>query len=523
MRNTKRTIARKSLVLALCTSLCGTQTFPVANPNAAKAGGSSVIIIKLKAGKSKTVKFKKYIGKIKYKLSKAGIVKLSKKTNRSATIKGLKKGKTNLIVKCGSKKYIFKIIVKAKTNAGTSGQGSSGQSTSAPGTTAASASSGQTAAPGTTAANASSGQTAAPGTTTVPMKSPLPIITINPGTSETGSPDGNESDNSGSNETSNPDASESDNPGDSSETTAPGESANPSDSSESTAPGESANPGDSDETSTPGESANPGDYGETTTPKESANPGDSGETTAPGQSSNPAESAAPEESSTPVESSNPSGENQPSAETIAYDAGEYSINNVHTGDGTFYDRENGGAANLDEYEAIYYTAAMNNEDYMNGLAGAYIEITDKDGDVVNVLITDRLPEGKKGDIDLTRKTFNVIEPEVTGRMDISWKIIPLPTSEPISYLFKPTSTQWWAEVQVRNHRYPIAKLEYLDGSGNYVALERQEYNYFTASSGMGTGPFTFRVTDIYGHVLIDEGIQLDTSGTPVAGQANFPY
>ena len=214
----------------------------------------------------------------------------------------------------------------------------------------------------------------------------------------------------------------------------------------------------------------------------------------------------------------------PSEDTKKQDAGEYSLDQVHTGEGTYYDRESGGAANIDYMENTYYTAAMNTEDYMNGLAGAYIEITDKDGDKINVVITDRLPEGKKGDIDLTRKTFQQIEPLVTGRMKITWKIVPLPTTEPIQYVFKPTSSQYWAEVQVRNHRYPIKKLEYFDTAKNaYVELPRQEYNYFTAASGMGAGPFTFRVTDFYGHVLIDTGISMNTTGTPVNGAANFPY
>lgn len=225
---------------------------------------------------------------------------------------------------------------------------------------------------------------------------------------------------------------------------------------------------------------------------------------------------------TPV--TTPSQPDNPSDTTVNVDAGEYSITKVHTGEGTYYDRESTGAANLDDYESIYYTAAMNNEDYMNGLAGAYVEITDKDGEKINVLITDRLPEGKKGDIDLTRAAFSQIEPLVTGRMNISWKIIPLPTESPVSYLFKPTSTEYWAEVQVRNGRYPIRSVEYYDAaSGQYVALQRQEYNYFTAPSGMGKGPYTFRVTDFYGHVLVDSGISINTTSTPVAGAANFPY
>lgn len=239
---------------------------------------------------------------------------------------------------------------------------------------------------------------------------------------------------------------------------------------------------------------------------------------------------SPSDTTTQTQPQLPSGDTAqkpsevPSEATANVDAGEYSIINVHTGEGTYYDRVSTGAANLDDYESIYYTAAMNHEDYMNGLAGAYVEITDKDGDKINVLITDRLPEGKKGDIDLSRNAFSQIEPLVTGRMNISWRIVPLPTQEPVSYLFKPTSTKYWAEVQVRNGRYPIRSVEYYDAAtGQYVALERQEYNYFTAPSGMGDGPYTFRVTDFYGHVLVDSGIGINTTSTPVLGAANFPY
>lgn len=237
-----------------------------------------------------------------------------------------------------------------------------------------------------------------------------------------------------------------------------------------------------------------------------------------------ASSAKPKPTATAKAPQNAAASAEPSAGTLSYDAGEYSLSKVHSGEGTYYDRNSVGAANLDDMEELYYTVAMNSKDYMNGLAGAYIQITDKDGDTVNALVTDRLPEGKKGDVDMTRATFAAIEPLETGRMKITWKIIPLPTSEPISYLFKPSSSQYWAEVQVRGGRYPISKVEYLDEkTGKYIELERKEYNYFAAPSGMGKGPFTFRVTDFYGHVLTDTGIALNTQNKAVKGAANFPY
>jgi expansin (peptidoglycan-binding protein) len=47
------------------------------------------------------------------------------------------------------------------------------------------------------------------------------------------------------------------------------------------------------------------------------------------------------------------------------------------------------------------------------------------------------------------------------------------------------------------------------------------YNYFVASSGIGPGPYTFRVTDMYGHVLTDTGIPLIERGV-FYGAAQFP-
>lgn len=213
-----------------------------------------------------------------------------------------------------------------------------------------------------------------------------------------------------------------------------------------------------------------------------------------------------------------------STQTASVDAGEYSIGVKHAGDGTYYDGGyTGGCCNLDAIASDYYVAAINKIDYRAGnLAGAYLKVTGPNGSI-NVLITDTLAdgEGKKGDIDLNINAFAKIEPLVTGRMPVTWEIIPLPTDKPIQYVYKPSSTEYWMEVQVRNHRYPVQKLEIKDSSGTYIELERQEYNYFKMDNP-GKGPYTFRVTDIYGHILVDENVPLSPT-TAVDGKTNFPY
>lgn len=199
---------------------------------------------------------------------------------------------------------------------------------------------------------------------------------------------------------------------------------------------------------------------------------------------------------------------------------------VHTGEGTYYGGGyDGGCAMLDPIsKEDYWIVAMNLEDYNNAqLAGAYIEVTGELG-TINMLVTDLLPEGKKGDLDLYVDAFPLIAPAEKGRVPVSWRIIPLDSAEnaPVQYKYKEGTTEYWCGIQVRNHRYPITKLEYLDENGGFVELPRRHYNYFE-SNEMGAGPFTFRITDIYGQVIIDENIPLVTDDTVIIeGNAQFP-
>ncbi len=197
---------------------------------------------------------------------------------------------------------------------------------------------------------------------------------------------------------------------------------------------------------------------------------------------------------------------------------------IHSGEATFYGGGyEGGCAMLDPVSKDYWITAMNLPDYNCAeLAGAYLEVTGELG-TINVLVTDLLPEGKKGDLDLYTDAFPLIAPVEKGRVPVTWKIIPLDTAAdaPLSYKYKVGSTAFWCAVQVRNHRYPIERLEYLNSDGEFVELPRRNFNYFEAQSGLGEGPFTFRITDIYGQVVIDEDIPF-TPDEIQQGHAQFP-
>jgi len=91
---------------------------------------------------------------------------------------------------------------------------------------------------------------------------------------------------------------------------------------------------------------------------------------------------------------------------------------------------------------------------------------------------------------------------------------------PIKYAYFSGSSTAWAWVQVRNHRHPIAKLEALMGDGHYAELERSSWGYFKAVN-LPAGTQTYRVTDIYGHVLEDSGIVVLDEGE-IDGHDQFP-
>lgn len=99
---------------------------------------------------------------------------------------------------------------------------------------------------------------------------------------------------------------------------------------------------------------------------------------------------------------------------------------------------------MDPIPTDIYVGAMNITDYADSrLAGAYIEVTGPKGKV-NLLITDLLPEGKKGDVDLNEKAFPLITDKAAGRVKISWKIIPRPGVSTLSFKFNEIPKVGWA-------------------------------------------------------------------------------
>jgi expansin len=193
---------------------------------------------------------------------------------------------------------------------------------------------------------------------------------------------------------------------------------------------------------------------------------------------------------------------------------------LRSGEATYYDFADGsGNCSFPATPEDLRVAAMNAVDYASSAAcGACVAITGPKGQV-SVRIVDQCPGCPQGDIDLSPEAFEQIADLSAGRVDIEWRYVPCAVQGPLVYHFKEGSNEWWTAVQVRNHRYAIAELDYRSGEGAWVPVARESYNYFVEAAGMGPGPYALRVTDVHGQVVEDDGIPLVEAGdAPGAAQ-----
>jgi expansin (peptidoglycan-binding protein) len=198
------------------------------------------------------------------------------------------------------------------------------------------------------------------------------------------------------------------------------------------------------------------------------------------------------------------------------------LNPIHQGIATYYSATGEGACSFAPSPEDLMVAAMNAEEYENAAAcGSYVQVSGPQG-AITVRIVDLCPECKAGHLDLSQEAFGRIADPVQGVVPITWQVVSPALSGPIRYHFKEGSNPWWTAVQIRNHRNPIAKLEYFTPDGHWVPVRRTSYNYFVQTNpGMGPGPYSFRVTDRYGNLLVDTGLPHVENGS-VNGVSQFP-
>ncbi|MDA1475039.1 expansin EXLX1 family cellulose-binding protein [Bacillus changyiensis] len=188
----------------------------------------------------------------------------------------------------------------------------------------------------------------------------------------------------------------------------------------------------------------------------------------------------------------------------------------------------GGAFLLDPIPSNMEITAINPRDLNYGgvnsaLAGAYLQVEGPRGKTI-VYVTDLYPEGHSGALDLSTNAFRKIGNMKDGIINIKWKIVKAPITGSLTYRIKEGSSRWWAAIQVRNHKYPVMKMEY-NQDGKWIKMEKTRYNHFVGTH-LGTRSLKVRITDIRGKVVRDIIPKLPKYGTSqaytVRGRTQFP-
>ncbi|WP_353899190.1 expansin EXLX1 family cellulose-binding protein [Micromonospora harpali] len=184
---------------------------------------------------------------------------------------------------------------------------------------------------------------------------------------------------------------------------------------------------------------------------------------------------------------------------------------VHKGKATFYDSKGaGGNCSYPSAPANRLYVALGPTEYAAGAAcGGHLDVTGPKG-TVRVLVMDQCPECAPGHLDLSREAFARIADPVQGIVSVSYRaVVDPPLPGPLTFRIKEGASRYWFAVLVADHGNPLRAVEVRQGdSGGWRAAARQDYNYWLVESGVGPGPYSIRVTDVYGHRVTAGGVRL---------------
>ncbi|MEU1585460.1 expansin EXLX1 family cellulose-binding protein [Micromonospora sp. NPDC005710] len=186
-------------------------------------------------------------------------------------------------------------------------------------------------------------------------------------------------------------------------------------------------------------------------------------------------------------------------------------NATHSGKATFYDSKGaGGNCSNPAAPANRLYVALGPTEYSAGAAcGGFLDVVGPKGSV-RVLIMDQCPECAPGHLDLSREAFARIADPVQGLVPVTYRaVVNPPLPGPLTFRIKEGASQWWFAVRIGNHGNPLRSVEVRQGDSRpWQSAARQDYNYWLIASGAGPGPFTLRVTDVYGNRATVSGIRM---------------
>ncbi|WP_250000916.1 expansin EXLX1 family cellulose-binding protein [Actinoplanes sp. M2I2] len=161
-----------------------------------------------------------------------------------------------------------------------------------------------------------------------------------------------------------------------------------------------------------------------------------------------------------------------------------------------------------------FVALGQKNQYSEGAAcGTYIDVTGPKGKV-RVKVIDSCPECPAGHLDLSLTAFKKIGKQSDGIIPITYRTVPgAAVPGPLSVRVKEGSSQYWLSVLIDNHSNRLTSVQVAGKSGSFRSASREDFNYWTIPSGVGSGPFKIKVTDVYGNAVTVGNIKLAVGKT----------
>jgi expansin (peptidoglycan-binding protein) len=181
----------------------------------------------------------------------------------------------------------------------------------------------------------------------------------------------------------------------------------------------------------------------------------------------------------------------------------------HTGKATFYDLggSEGNCSVAPPADDLY--VALGPAEYSAaGACGSYLDVTGPKGKV-RVKVFDSCPECAAGHLDLSRTAFKKIGNEVDGIIPITYKTVANPaTPGPLSITFVDGTSQYYWAVTIDNQANALKSVSVKNSGGSFKTATHTSYNAWLINAGAGSGPFSVKMTDIYGHTATATSIKL---------------
>ncbi|MEV4754601.1 expansin EXLX1 family cellulose-binding protein [Micromonospora sp. NPDC049559] len=183
---------------------------------------------------------------------------------------------------------------------------------------------------------------------------------------------------------------------------------------------------------------------------------------------------------------------------------------VRSVEASYYDaRGSGGTCSYPGPPADRLYVALGRPGFSGGAAcGSYLDVTGPKG-TVRVLVMDECAGCANSKIDLSRQAFARIADPAKGIVRVSYRAaVDPPLPGPLTFRMKGGTSRYWFAVQVGAHGNPLRSVEAMAAGGGWRAAKREPDNYWTIASGLGPGPYSIRVTDVYGNQAVATGIRL---------------